>query len=65
MRKVTKRMSKNSLKSVAKACVISHCEKMPYDINRGHNLVHVTGRVFRYPESRWWPKYEDTLSWCR
>mgnify|MGYP007008915930 CR=1 FL=1 len=35
MRKVTKRMSKNSLKSVAKACIISHCEKMPYDINRG------------------------------
>lgn len=70
MRKVTKRMSKNSLKSVAKACVISHCEKIPYDINRGHNLVHATGRMFRYPEdgticSRWWPEYEDTLSWCR
>ena len=70
MKKVMKKMSKNSLKAVAKACIISHCEKMPYDINRQYNLVHGTGRVFRYPENssggnRWWPEYEDTLDWCR
>lgn len=66
MRKSNKKMSKDSLRAVSKACIISNCENMPYDINRGHNLVHATGREFRYPESRrWWPEYEDTLSWCR
>ena len=71
MRKSNKKMNKNSLRDVSKACIISHCEKMPYDINRGgHSLVHATGRMFRYPAdgticSRWWPEYEDTLSWCR
>ena len=58
-------MSKNSLKAVSKACIISYYDKMPYDINRGHKLVHATGRKFRYPESGWWTEYEDTLSWCR
>ena len=70
MKKGNKKMSGNSLRAISKACIISHCEKMPYDINRGHNLVHATGRMFRYPENgsicrRWWPEYEDTLSWCR
>lgn len=70
MKKVTRKINKNSVRLVSRACIISHCEKMPYDINRGHSLVHATGRMFRYPAdgsicSRWWPEYEDTLSWCR
>lgn len=70
MKKTTRKMSKDSLRAVSRACIISHCEKMPYDVNRGHSLVHATGRMFRYPAdgticSRWWPEHEDTLSWCR
>lgn len=64
MKKVTKKMSENSLKSVEKACIIFNCEKIPYDINRGHNL-HAIGRMFRYPDGRWWPEYKGNLSWCR